>query len=188
MPLSSFLVFWSGLVPGLPMFLVARNGSCRPARSRRASACFCSVQPSPCLPANIPAVSGLRQLLIGLATAGVCPSFGRLFGVAVGELGRDERIWETKGSPRDQTGNAVGPIMGCQPDVPGSLQDWMKGVMSNWYAWLNMLVGLIVIVNHYSACRRSRQASDETSGTASRDGTHGGVDGRRGDVHFGDCR
>ena len=82
---SSFLVFLVGaLVPALPMFLVAKEWIVPASLISSGVGLFLLGAAIAVFTGKHPAVSGLRQLLIGMAAAGVTFGFGRLFGVAVG--------------------------------------------------------------------------------------------------------
>jgi len=83
--LSSFLVFLVGaLVPALPMFLVAREQIVPASLIASAAGLFALGAAIAVFTGKHPLFSGLRQLIIGLAAAGVTFGIGRLFGVALG--------------------------------------------------------------------------------------------------------
>lgn len=82
---SSFLVFLVGaLVPALPMFLVPREHIVFASAVSSAFGLFAFGAIIAVFTGKHPAISGLRQLLIGMAAAGVTFGIGHLFGVAVG--------------------------------------------------------------------------------------------------------
>lgn len=82
---SSFLVFLLGaLVPALPMFLVPRAWVVPASTLASALGLFLLGAAIAVFTGRHPVWSGLRQLLIGLAAAGVTYGVGHLFGVALG--------------------------------------------------------------------------------------------------------
>lgn len=83
--LSSFLVFLVGaLIPALPMFLVPGDYVVPASAFASALGLFVLGAAIAVFTGKNPAFSGGRQLLIGLAAAGVTFGIGRLFGVVVG--------------------------------------------------------------------------------------------------------
>ncbi len=82
--LSSFLVFLVGaLIPALPMFLVAREHIVWASALSSAVGLFALGAAIAVFTGKHPLFSGVRQLLIGLAAAGVTFGIGKLFGVAI---------------------------------------------------------------------------------------------------------
>lgn len=82
---SSFLVFLVGaLVPALPMFLVSPEHVVSASALSSAAGLFILGAAIAVFTGKHPVLSGGRQLLIGLAAAGVTFGMGRLFGVALG--------------------------------------------------------------------------------------------------------
>lgn len=82
--LSSFLVFLVGaLIPALPMFLAPREHIVSASALSSALGLFALGAAIAIFTGKHPLLSGGRQLLIGLAAAGVTFGIGRLFGVAI---------------------------------------------------------------------------------------------------------
>ncbi len=83
--ISSFLVFLIGaLIPALPMFLVAHTNVVEASALSSAIGLFALGAAIAVFTGKHPAFSGLRQLLIGMAAAGITFGIGHLFGVSVG--------------------------------------------------------------------------------------------------------
>jgi len=82
---SSFLVFLVGaMVPAMPMFLVSKDWQVPASLISSGVGLFLLGAAIAIFTGKHPLVSGLRQLLIGMAAAGVTFGVGRLFGVAAG--------------------------------------------------------------------------------------------------------
>jgi vacuolar iron transporter family protein len=83
--LSSFFVFPIGaLVPAPPMFLVPKAWGVYATILSSGVGLFLLGVAIPVFTGKHPLLSGLRQLVVGMAAAGVTFGFGWLFGVTVG--------------------------------------------------------------------------------------------------------
>ena len=83
--LSSFFVFLIGaLIPALPMFLVAKEWVVMATILSSGVGLVLLGVAIAVFTGKHPLVSGLRQLIVGMAAAGVTFGFGWLFGAAVG--------------------------------------------------------------------------------------------------------
>ena len=83
--LSSFLVFLVGaLIPALPMFLVGQTHVVQASAISSAIGLFALGVAIAVFTGKHPVFSGMRQLLIGMAAAGITFGIGHLFGVSVG--------------------------------------------------------------------------------------------------------